>query len=77
MILTSTPRLIYIDAKKMEEKGQIPLAGDFEIIIKNDTSFTVFVPAKKRHFILEDLERDSSSVDWKEQIFKSCGKTPK
>jgi hypothetical protein len=23
------------------------------------------VPAKKRHFILEDLERDSSSVDWK------------
>jgi hypothetical protein len=36
--------------------------------IKNDTAFTIYVPARKRHFILEDLERDSSSVDWKEKI---------
>jgi 3-phosphoinositide dependent protein kinase-1 len=68
MILTSTPRLIYVDAKKMEEKGRIPLDGEYEIQIKNDTSFTIFVPALKRNFILEDLERDSSSVDWKEKI---------
>ncbi len=34
MILTSTPRLIYIDTKKMEEKGAIPIDGEFEIIIK-------------------------------------------
>ena len=74
MILTSTPRLIYIDAKKMEEKGSIPIDGDFDISIKNDTSFTIFVPAKKRTFILEDLERDSSSVDWKEKIYKACKK---
>jgi hypothetical protein len=74
MILTSGPRLIYIDAKKMEEKGAIPIEGEFDVIIKNDTSFTIFVPARKRHFILEDLERDSSSVDWKEKILKACGK---
>lgn len=46
----------------------IPLEHDIEITIKNDTAFTIFVPSRKRHFILEDLERDSSSVDWKEKI---------
>lgn len=34
MILTSTPRLIYIDAKKMVLKGEIPLDGEFEIQVK-------------------------------------------
>lgn len=74
MILTSTPRLIYIDAKKMEEKGAIPIDGDFDIIIKNDTAFTIYIPRTKRNFILEDIERDSSSVDWKEKILKACGR---
>ena len=34
MILTSTPRLIYIDAKKMVLKGEIPLDGEFEIQVR-------------------------------------------
>jgi hypothetical protein len=33
MILTSTPRLIYIDAKKMVLKGEIPLDGEYEIMV--------------------------------------------
>lgn len=88
MILTSTPRLFYVDAKKMVLKGDIPLDGEFEIQvrqktlldffllkknqkIKNDTAFTIYVPARKRLYILEDLERDSSSVDWREKILSS------
>lgn len=39
--------------------------------IKNDTAFTIYVPARKRLYMLEDLERDSSSVDWREKILSS------
>lgn len=55
-------------------QGSIPIDGEFEVQIKNDTSFTIYVPAKKRSYILEDLERDSSSVDWKDKILTATKK---
>jgi 3-phosphoinositide dependent protein kinase-1 len=49
MILTSTPRLIYIDAKKMVLKGEIPLDGEFEIQVRNPTVVFVCLFLKKKN----------------------------
>jgi len=66
LLLTSTPRLIYIDPRKMELKGEIPLDPTLKVEIRDDVFFRIIVP--KRIYELEDMTRDSSR--WQDAIDK-------
>ncbi|OQR96800.1 3-phosphoinositide-dependent protein kinase [Achlya hypogyna] len=49
LILTSKPRLIYIDAIRMRQKGEIPWSDTMYITIKNSTAFDVCTPNRVYH----------------------------
>eukprot|EP01132_Coremiostelium_polycephalum_P004843 gene4843-6036_t len=60
LILTTGFRLIYIDPKKMEQKGTIPWSTDLKPEIpsgkSNSSNFIIYTP--KRKYILEDVEHN-------------------
>eukprot|EP01128_Nolandella_sp_AFSM9_P004101 TRINITY_DN178_c5_g1_i1.p1 TRINITY_DN178_c5_g1~~TRINITY_DN178_c5_g1_i1.p1 ORF type:complete len:430 (-),score=117.61 TRINITY_DN178_c5_g1_i1:116-1405(-) len=69
LMLTDTPRILYVDPKKMEFKGEVPWDFDpnrMKTEIKTDTLWKIITP--KRVYDLEDLQRNSDR--WKEAIEK-------
>ncbi|MAB10903.1 MAG: hypothetical protein CME96_08570 [Hyphomonas sp.] len=64
LILTDTPRLVYIDPEALEIKGEIPWSGELEPQFKNMRTFFVHTP--NRTYYLEDVER--KSIAWVDTI---------
>ncbi|EGC33059.1 hypothetical protein DICPUDRAFT_56680 [Dictyostelium purpureum] len=56
LILTDTPRLIYIDPKKMEVKGEIPWSNQIKPKLKSNNNFVIQTP--KRKYLLEDVDHN-------------------
>eukprot|EP01086_Lenisia_limosa_P012783 TRINITY_DN41374_c0_g1_i1.p1 TRINITY_DN41374_c0_g1~~TRINITY_DN41374_c0_g1_i1.p1 ORF type:complete len:416 (+),score=59.56 TRINITY_DN41374_c0_g1_i1:131-1378(+) len=61
LILTSKPRLLYVDPEKMVQKGEIEWSGNIKPIMKKKRVF--FVQTPDRTYNLEDLERESG-MEW-------------
>ncbi|TYZ66297.1 hypothetical protein PybrP1_010383 [[Pythium] brassicae (nom. inval.)] len=57
LILTSKPRLIYIDAIRMKQKGEIPWSDSLYVQSKSATAFDVVTPNRAYH--LNDLVNGS------------------
>jgi len=70
LILTDLPRLFYIDPRKMELKGEIPLDHQIKVEVKDDVIWRILIP--KRIYELEDLTRDASR--WQEALEKAKSK---
>lgn len=49
LILTSRPRLIYIDAIRMKQKGEIPWSEKLYVQVKSNTAFDVVTPNRVYH----------------------------
>ncbi|CAH0473709.1 unnamed protein product [Peronospora belbahrii] len=64
LILTSKPRLIYIDPIRMKQKGEIPWSGNLYVNSKSATAFDVVTPNRVYH--LNDLVNGSKK--WIEAI---------
>eukprot|EP00043_Microstomoeca_roanoka_P019440 m.218731 g.218731 ORF g.218731 m.218731 type:complete len:401 (+) comp16994_c4_seq2:595-1797(+) len=64
LILTDTPRLIYIDPEALEIKGEIPWSEDVNPQFKNMRTFFIHTP--NRTYYLEDVER--KSIAWVDTI---------
>lgn len=64
LILTDTPRLIYIDANKMRQKGEIPWSNSMYVQVRNQYSFDVVTP--KRTYHLTDNVHGAET--WAEKI---------
>ncbi|KYQ90285.1 putative protein serine/threonine kinase [Tieghemostelium lacteum] len=65
LILTSTPRLIYVDPKKMEFRGEIPWSNQIKPEVKgNSGNFVIQTP--KRKYNMEDL--DHNPQKWVDSI---------
>jgi 3-phosphoinositide dependent protein kinase-1 len=71
LILTDKPRLIYIDPKKMEFKGEIPWSPVLRVEIKSDVNWRIHTP--KRIYVLEDCEKNSRR--WETAINRALGKS--
>jgi len=73
LILTDTPRIFYVDPRKMEFKGEIPWDNtNLKVIVKNDVIWTTSIP--KRVYDFEDVRKEAGR--WKEAIEK-CQKDQK
>jgi len=57
LILTSTPRLIYIDSVRMIQKGFIKCSAELKVLLRNDIHFRISIPG--RTYNLEDLSKNS------------------
>eukprot|EP01126_Amoeba_proteus_P031570 TRINITY_DN3094_c0_g1_i5.p1 TRINITY_DN3094_c0_g1~~TRINITY_DN3094_c0_g1_i5.p1 ORF type:complete len:453 (-),score=94.70 TRINITY_DN3094_c0_g1_i5:254-1612(-) len=68
MILTDTPRIFYVDPKKMDFKGEIPWGDEkrLKIEVKNDVEWRVVIA--NRIYFLEDLSKNAQR--WKEAVEK-------
>eukprot|EP01125_Pyxidicula_operculata_P001189 TRINITY_DN1112_c1_g1_i1.p1 TRINITY_DN1112_c1_g1~~TRINITY_DN1112_c1_g1_i1.p1 ORF type:complete len:452 (-),score=128.34 TRINITY_DN1112_c1_g1_i1:385-1740(-) len=67
LILTDTPRLLYIDEKLMKFKGEVPWDPEnIKVDVRNDVAFRIIVP--KRIYEMEDMRRDANR--WKDAIEK-------
>jgi len=66
LILTNKPRIIYIDTKKMVQKGEIPWSANLRPEAKNNTSWFIHTP--KRTYILEDIQ--GNAYRWVDAINK-------
>jgi len=65
LILTDTPRIFYVDPRKMEFKGEIPWHNtNLKVTVKSDVIWSISIP--KRVYDLEDVSKDS--MRWKEAI---------
>jgi len=53
LILTNKPRVIYIDTKKMVQKGEVPWSPNLRPEARNNTAWFIHTP--KRTYILEDI----------------------
>ena len=58
LLLTTTPRLIYIDPATDETKGEIPLSPETKIEVKSKKAFIIHTPGRK--YILEDANKNAS-----------------
>jgi len=73
LILTDTPRIFYVDPRKMEFKGEIPWDNmSLKVNVKNDVLWNISIP--KRVYDLEDVNKEAPR--WKEAIEK-CQKEAK
>jgi len=67
LILTDTPRIFYVDPRKMEFKGEIPWDNvQLKVNVKNDVIWSISIP--KRVYDLEDVSKEAAR--WKEAIEK-------
>jgi len=66
LILTNKPRIIYIDPKKMIQKGVIPWTPNIRPEVKNNTAWFIHTP--RRTYILEDITGNAHR--WVEAINK-------
>lgn len=57
LLLTSTPRLVYIDPRSDETKGEIPFSEDMKVEIKSKKGFLIKTPG--RNWILEDSNKNA------------------
>ncbi|CAK4724559.1 unnamed protein product [Aphanomyces euteiches] len=64
LILTSKPRLIYIDPIRMRQKGEIPWSDNVYITVKNSQQFDVVTPNRVYH--LQD--QVNGSKKWSDAI---------
>lgn len=64
LILTDTPRILYIDPETMTVKGEIPWSSDMFPQYKNMKIFFIHTPM--RTYYLEDVER--TSITWVDTI---------
>ncbi|KAF0687128.1 Aste57867_21099 [Aphanomyces stellatus] len=64
LILTSKPRLIYIDPIRMRQKGEIPWSENVYITVKNSSQFDVVTPNRVYH--LQD--QVNGSKKWSDAI---------
>jgi len=67
LILTNTPRIFYVDPRKMEFKGEIPWDNhQLKVTVKNDIVWNITIP--KRVYDLEDVRKEAGR--WKDAIEK-------
>ena len=68
LILTDTPRLLYVDPDTMELKGEVPWTFDnpVECTILDESRFDVYAPETKRIYHLTD--REAGSQMWVDLI---------
>jgi len=66
LLLTDAPRLVYVDPRRMELKGEIPFDPSLKVEIRDDVIWRIVVP--KRIYELEDIQRDATR--WQESIDK-------
>eukprot|EP01147_Barroeca_monosierra_P008816 gene8816-1181_t len=64
LVLTDTPRLVYIDPEALEIKGEIPWSSDLTPQFKNMKTF--FIHTATRTYYLEDVDR--KSIAWVDTI---------
>ena len=57
LLLTSTPRLVYIDPTSDETKGEIPISAEMKIEVKSSKSFVILTPGRKWN--LEDANKNA------------------
>ena len=72
LILTSAPRLIYVDATAMEEKGQVALSPALEVRRHNARQFDIVTPS--RTYIFED--QLSKAAAWEKAILAAVADMP-
>eukprot|EP00475_Leptophrys_vorax_P006457 TRINITY_DN139_c1_g1_i3.p1 TRINITY_DN139_c1_g1~~TRINITY_DN139_c1_g1_i3.p1 ORF type:complete len:250 (-),score=79.39 TRINITY_DN139_c1_g1_i3:37-786(-) len=70
LILTDAPRLVYIDARRMEQKGEIPWSNTLWAEMKGEPAFHVHTP--KRTYYLE--AKDFTAQEWVTLINKTNNK---
>jgi len=58
LILTTLPRLFYVDPKKMVLKGEIVWSNKLKVVVKDDVFFKVVIPG--RNYELQDISKDSN-----------------
>jgi len=73
LILTNKPRVLYIDTKKMVQKGEIPWSQNLRPEAKNNTAWFIHTP--KRTYILEDIP--GKAQRWVDAINKLLETTKK
>jgi len=73
LILTNKPRVVYIDTKKMVQKGEIPWSQNLRPEAKNNTAWFIHTP--KRTYILEDIP--GKAQRWVDAINKVLETTKK
>eukprot|EP01114_Cavostelium_apophysatum_P019287 TRINITY_DN6173_c0_g1_i1.p1 TRINITY_DN6173_c0_g1~~TRINITY_DN6173_c0_g1_i1.p1 ORF type:complete len:454 (+),score=114.06 TRINITY_DN6173_c0_g1_i1:181-1542(+) len=73
LILTSKPRIIYIDTKKMVQRGEVPWSQNLRPEAKNNTAWFIHTP--KRTYILEDIP--GKAQRWVDAINKVLETTKK
>jgi len=73
LILTNKPRVLYIDTKKMVQKGEIPWSQNLRPEAKNNTAWFIHTP--KRTYILEDIP--GKAQRWVDAINKVLETTKK
>lgn len=66
LLLTNTPRIFYIDTKKMQKKGEVPWSTNLRPEAKNNTAWFIHTP--KRTYILDDVQGNSQR--WVDAINK-------
>jgi 3-phosphoinositide dependent protein kinase-1 len=66
LLLTDAPRLVYLDPRRMEQKGEIPFDPAMKVEIRDDVIWRIVVP--KRIYELEDVQREATR--WQEAIEK-------
>jgi len=69
MFLTDQPRILYVDPKKNEFKGEVPwdFGDKLKVEVRNDIVWRIVTP--KRIYDLEDMEHDAQR--WKTAIEKT------
>lgn len=69
LILTDTPRLIYVDPETMEKKGEIPWTKEqpVSIVVVNNSAFDVFCAVTRRHYHFTDCD-GAGSIMWQELV---------
>lgn len=77
LLLTDTPRLIYLDPEKNILKGEIPWSADLEVVLKPlDTEAGLFdVCTPDRTYYLRDMH--GNATRWSDAIYQQLGRVPR
>jgi hypothetical protein len=72
LILTSKRRLIYIDEKEVQQKGEIPLQANTRVVVLEGNKWCVRVPG--RDYNLQS-EGSPGPAEWKEAIERALSES--